>query len=94
MKATTEATPATTRKLRPVEKHLIDTRGFFYAKVEMYAQDYRGYKSDRILTYEGYVLEDGGIIWMIRPEANMRSNWRVSILTVSERLISIEKVSA
>lgn len=87
----------TTKKIRPVEQYLMDTQdGWFFAKVVMYRQDRRtGEASDIIDIYEGLVKQhDCGIIDMVRPEANMRSRFKTTICTVSQRLISIEKVGA
>lgn len=81
---------------RPVEQYMMDTDGFYLAKVVMYKQhQYTGLRTDIVETFEGCIKEsDCGIIWMIRPEANMRSRNRVRILTVSQRLISVERVGA
>jgi hypothetical protein len=86
----------TATKIRPIEQHMIDTKGFYLAKVTMFSQDYMtGGVSDTVESYEGYIKEsDCGIIWMIRPEANMRSNNKTTILTVSQRLISVERIAA
>jgi len=82
---------ATINKIRPVEQHMIDTESFYLAKVTMYRQDQKtGGVSDIVETYEGYVKQVGGIIWKIRSSANMRSNFKKDICTVSQRLISIE----
>lgn len=87
---------ATTRKIRPVEQYLMDTQdGWFFAKVTMYRQDWTGEASDIVDIYEGLVKQhDCGIIDMVRPQANMRSRFKTTICTVSQRLISIEKVGA
>jgi hypothetical protein len=89
-------TVATENKVRPIEQHMIDTQGFYFAKVTMYRQNQvTGYASDIVETFEGCVKQDkSGIIFMVRPEANMRSNNKTKICTVSQRLISIEKVGA
>jgi len=86
----------TATKIRPIEQHMIDTQGFYFAKVTMFSQDYMtGGVSDRVESYQGYIKQiDCGIIYMIRPEANMRSNNKTQILTVSQRLISVEKFGA
>lgn len=89
-------TTATTRKIRPIEQHMIETEGFYLAKVTMFRQDrMTGGVSNIVDTYEGYIkVADCGIVDMIRPEANMRSHFKTKILTVSQRLISIEKIEA
>lgn len=85
---------ATTKKIRPIEQHLIDTQDFFYAKVTMYKQNpFTGERTDIVESYEGFVKQvECGIVYKIRPEANMRSRYQTQILTVSQRLISIEKI--
>ena len=87
-------TTATTRKIRPIEQHLVDTKDFYYAKVTMYKQNpFNGERTNDIETYEGFVKQvECGIVYKIRPEANMRSRYQTQILTVSQRLISIEKI--
>jgi len=87
----------TATKIRPIEQHMMDTKGFYLAKVTMYRQDYAtGAASNIVDTYTGYVRQnnEGGIVWMVRPEANMRSRFKTTILTVAQRLISIEKIGA
>lgn len=86
----------TATKIRPVEQYMMDTDGFYLAKVVMYKQhQYTGLPTDIVETFEGCIKEsDCGIIWMIRPESNMRSRNRVRILTVSQRLISVERIGA
>ena len=85
-------TTAIARKVRPVEQFMADNYGFYFAKVTMYRQDrMTGSKSDIVDTYEGYIRQDdAGIVWSIRPQASMRSNFKQEICTVSQRLISIE----
>ena len=87
---------APTTKLNNLQKHMIETEGFYFAKVTMYKQNpYTRDASDVVEIYEGLIKEtESGIIWMIRPQANMRSRYNKEILTVSERLISVEKVGA
>lgn len=82
----------TTVKLNNLQKHMIETEGFYFAKVTMYKQDNRtGEASDIVETYEGLIKEtECGIIYMIRPQANMRSRYNKQILTVDSRLISVE----
>jgi hypothetical protein len=89
-------TTATTNKVRPVEQFLIDEEGFYFAKVTMYRQDrMTGSKSDIVETYEGFIKQTAsGIIYSIRPQASMRSHNKTEILTVSQRLISIETIKA
>lgn len=84
-----------TTKFNNIQKHMIETEGFEMAKVTMYKQDWRtGGASSEIETYEGLVeITDCGIIWMIRPEASMRSNYKKQILTVSQRTISVERIA-
>lgn len=81
-----------TKKYNNIQQYMIDEEGFVMAKVTMYKQDRRtGGVSSEVQTYEGLVeLTDCGIIYMIRPEANMRSNYKKQILTVSQRTISVE----
>ena len=81
-------------KIRPVEQYLKDTDGFYLARVTMYRQDYRtGKRSEIVDTYEGYIKDiECGIIYKIRPQASMRSRFKTEICTVSQRLISIEKL--
>lgn len=83
---------STTVKLNNIQKYMIEEEGFYFAKVTMFKQDSRtGGASDIVETYEGLIKqEDCGIIWMVRPEANMRSNYKRQILTVDTRLISVE----
>lgn len=85
-----------TVKLNNLQKHMIETEGFYFAKVTMFKRiAFTGETSDIVETYEGLIKEtESGIIWMIRPQANMRSRYNKEILTVSERLISVEKVGA
>jgi hypothetical protein len=87
---------ATTTKFNNIQNYMIEEEGFYLAKVTMYRQDsWTREKTDVVDTYEGLIKEtDSGIIWMIRPQANMRSRFKSTILTVSERLISVEKVVA
>ena len=89
-------TTATINKVRPVEQYMMDEHGFYFAKVTMFRQDRRtGGVSDVVETFEGCVKQtDSGIIWMVRPEASMRSNFKQEICTVRERLISIEMIKA
>ena len=83
-------------KVRPIEQYMIETQGFYFAKVTMYRQNQvTGYASDIVETFEGCVKQDkSGIVFMVRPEANLRSHSKTQICTVPQRLISIEKVSA
>ena len=85
----------TATKIRPVEQFLIDTEGFYFARVVMYRQDSNGGVSQTVDVYEGLIKEiDCGIVYMVRPEANMRSRFKTQICTVSQRVISIEKLGA
>jgi hypothetical protein len=82
----------TAAKLSNIEKYMIEEEGFYFAKVTMFKQDgYAGGASNIVETYEGLIKEsESGIIWMVRPQANMRSNFKTQILTVSSRTISVE----
>ena len=75
---------------------MIETEGFYFAKVTMYKRiPFTSETSDVVEIYEGLIQEtECGIIYMIRPQANMRSRYNKEILTVSQRLISVEKVVA
>ena len=81
-----------TVKLNNLQKHMIETEGFYFAKVTMYKQNpYTRETTDIVETYEGLIKEtESGIIYMIRPQANMRSRYNKQILTVPQRLISVE----
>jgi hypothetical protein len=85
----------TTQKLSPIQKYLLEEEGFYFAKVTMHPQGRDGYADkNRVDVYEGLINEsDCGIIWMPRPGANMRSRFATTILTVKERVISVERVS-
>jgi hypothetical protein len=92
----TDQKMTSTVKMNNIQKHLVETQGFYFAKVTMFKQDSRtGSASDIVETYEGFIKEsESGIIWMIRPQASMRSRFKTTILTVSERVISVEKAVA
>jgi len=86
----------TPKKLNPIQQHLVEEEGFYFARVTMYRQGWDGYATDIVDVHEGFIKtsEDSGIVWYIRPEANMRSRFKKAILTVDDRLISIEKAGA
>jgi hypothetical protein len=81
-----------TTTLSNVEKYMVEEEGFYFAKVTMFKLDRRtGATTDIVETYEGFIKqEESGLIWMIRPEANMRSSFKQTVLTVSSRTISVE----
>lgn len=86
---------ATTAKLSNIQKWALEN-GFEFATVTM--QEWNSFRSEvtgKIVSYTGLVkVTDSGLIYHLRPEANMRSNFKSTILTTSERTISIEKVGA
>ena len=83
---------AATVKLSNIEKYMVEEEGFYFAKVTMFKLDLRtGKTTDIVETYEGFVKQENcGLIYMIRPQANMRSNFKKQILTLTSRTISVE----
>ena len=86
----------TPKKLSAIQQHMVEEQGFYFARVTMYRQDFRtGDKTEIVDVYEGFInTSESGIVWRIRPQANMRSLYKSEILTVDSRLISIEKAGA
>ena len=86
----------TPKKLNPIQQHMVEEEGFYFARVTMYRREFLGSKTTNIVdVYEGFIKEtESGIVWHIRPKANMRSRFKMEILTVDSRLISIEKAGA
>ena len=80
-------------KLSNIQKWAVE-QGFMYATVKMYNQNWDGSRGDKIITFTGFIKVDDSIIWTLRPQANMRSQFKTTILTVSQRLICIDKVAA
>ena len=83
---------AATVKLSNVEKYMVEEEGFYFGKVTMFKLDSRtGKATDIVETYEGFIKQtDSGLIWKIRPQASMRSNYKQEVLTVTSRTISVE----
>lgn len=83
-----------TKKFSNIQQHMIDEQNFKMIRVQMYKQaNFSHELTSEVITYEGLgEITDSGLIWVLRPEANMRSRFKKTVLASSSAVISAEVI--